>query len=889
MAVQVQARRKKSVPIRVFNIIFLILVVVGVVCGILFALPSTRDPITKTFSEIEWFTNLATKITNWVQSHVIDNYNIPATFKEYSTTFTALLYFGIIYCIIVVCCFMLYVPFLKMHFNRVKGKTETWRYVVLWLLFIIFFILFSFFFLSLYRERLSKAFPEGNFLYAVGHLFFEAGRGWKGLFDANGPLHVLVYSNFTSNVVFWAICYGLIALAVFEIIIYIITGLKKKKKTRYAADGSIATNEDKVENKSDVTSPKVAPVFIEKKIVPTIRQIALLNSLNPLYPAPIDNLPAIYEETDEDIEELEPINEPALEEKEEVEEIVEEAQENKVEEKPVDVLPGIDEWNAEPFEKESVKEDVVEETQQEVVEEEKVEEVKEVDDNPFIILALNNIAKEDTRPEEETNEVTYDRNEDRTENKITTVDNSHEEVITEKVEPELNYWNAGEYVEEIHEEQEVVEETKEEPVVEEVKEEKQEVAEEQQEEKQEDVVEEETVEEKSTEEVKEESVAEDKEEEPAKETEEVILKEEPVDVLPGIDEWNADPFAPEKIPEKKEEYEDITESAQEKESDIELEEVKPHEEIIEEEPIVEETQEVADEENNDEPLITLALNDVEKDDGRPEEETNEVISESVEDRTDSKVTTLDNSHEEVSTEKVEPELNYWNAGEYKPENKVVTPRINPIGVKAFDPSTRGNRPTGPINVVQVQPKEEPVVEEAPKEEKVIAPISGPLHSTAKSKHDKIELVEARHVPFALKNYQVRTYAGNLTPEEAFNMGATKVQPVVKPIFANQAKAEPSWKQKKHDEEIRHNGYVNVTTVDDLAANRNTKETSDNKIAKPITPVTFKPVEKEEVKEEVKNDDIGHTQSFYHPIAPIAKKERKRPEIKPIDPLKSKNH
>lgn len=876
MAVQVQARRKKSVPIKVFNIIFLILVVVGVVCGILFALPSTRDPITKTFSEIEWFTNLATKITNWVTSHVIDNYNIPATFKEYSTTFTALLYFGIIYCIIVVCCFMLYVPFLKMHFNRVKGKTETWRYVVLWLLFIIFFILFSFFFLSLYRERLSKAFPEGNFLYAVGHLFFEAGRGWKGLFDSNGPLHVLVYSNFTSNVVFWAICYGLIALAVFEIIIYIITGLKKKTKIRYAADGSIATNENKAENKSDVTSPKVAPVFIEKKIVPTIRQIALLNSLNPLYPAPIDNLPAIYEEADEDIEELEPINEPALEEKEEVEEIVEEATENKVEEKPVDVLPGIDEWNAEPFEKEVVKEEpIVEETKQEE-QQEVVEEV--VDDNPFIILALNDVVKEETRPEEETNEVTFDGNEDRTENKITTVDNSHEEIVSEKVDPEINYWNAGEYVEEIHEEQESVVETKEEPAVEE-----------KQEEKQEQVVEEEKVEEESTEEVKEEKVAEDKVEEPVEETEEVILKEEPVDVLPGIDEWNADPFAPEKVPEKKEEYEDITESAQEKETDIELEEVKPQEEIIEEQQeVVEEVTEAQEEKVEEEPLITLALNDVEKDDSRPEEETNEVLSESDEDRTDSKVTTLDNSHDEVTTEKVEPSINYWNAGEYKPENKVVTPRINPIGVKAFDPSTRGNRPTGPINVVQVQPKEEPIVEEV-KEEKVITPISGPLHSTAKSKHEKIELVEARHVPFALKNYQVRTYAGNLTPEEAFNMGATKVQPVVKPIFANQAKAEPSWKQKKHDEEIRHNGYVNVTTVDDLAANRNTKESSENKIAKPITPVAFKPVEKEEVKEEVKNDEIGHTQSFYHPIAPIAKKERKRPEIKPIDPLKSKNH
>lgn len=123
----------------------------------------------------------------------------------------------------------------------------------------------------------------------------------------------------------------------------------------------------------------------------------------------------------------------------------------------------------------------------------------------------------------------------------------------------------------------------------------------------------------------------------------------------------------------------------------------------------------------------------------------------------------------------------------------------------------------------VDPMQHQQEEQAPTEEKKLAAVSGPLHQIRERKRD-IQLVEPTRVRFDLKAYQIKTYQGELTPEEAFLKGVTKVQPKVNPIFANQAH-DDSWKQKKIDEENRKSGFYNV---------------SQGKLVKPTRPLSQKP-------------------------------------------------
>ena len=388
-------------------------------------------------------------------------------------------------------------------------------------------------------------------------------------------------------------------------------------------------------------------------------------------------------------------------------------------------------------------------------------------------------------------------------------------------------------------------------------------------------------------------------------------------VLPGIDEWNADPWdedeqvlADEKPVEEpvEEVVEEVKEEVvEEPKGEVITEEVasEPVEEVIAEETPAEEVkeEEVDNTASPDKDLTEAAA--PEQEDIPVEEPVEEIKEEVVEEPVEEVKEEVAESHEEpvVEEKPVEPA---------KP-----APRVAQVNMVAFDPSKRERKNVAPVGVVEPIKKEEepaPVVEE---EKPNLAPIAGPLHSTEKSKHDKIEVVEARKVRFELKNYLVKTYEGDLTPEEAFAKGVTKVQPVVNPIFANKTVDEPAWKQKKRKEDIRVNGYVDVehletlngkkgttsavskkaTSIRDLVKAKkaasekaNAEETNEeNKISKPITPVSFKPVEKpvEPKTEEVKQDKPAAP--AFHPIAPIQKRDRKHPDIKLVDPMKSKNN
>ena len=294
-------------------------------------------------------------------------------------------------------------------------------------------------------------------------------------------------------------------------------------------------------------------------------------------------------------------------------------------------------------------------------------------------------------------------------------------------------------------------------------------------------------------------------------------------------------------------------------------------------------------------------------------------------RIDKKEVIKDNSHLPITTQTTQID-NTWILPRYvapKPRGTVKKVDLAPINKPNGMPKPSTRKPITPIKPIApiVEPAPIEPVEVKKEEPKIVAPLAGPLHSTEKSKHQKIEAVKARRVPFVLQNYQLKTYKGDLTPEQAFARGVTKVQPTARPIFANQGN-ESSWKQKRREEEIRKNGYADVTKVEKLSGKvepstvqaapsgssirelraslkaekakaeevkTEEKQTPIKPIApiKPITPI--KPVNAEEKPAEEKKVEPSHptTASFFHPLAPIAKKQRKRPEIKPVDPLSKK--
>lgn len=815
---------KKSVAIRVFNILFIVGLVIAIAVGIMMFTP-VASTLKSTLQSKTWAVSMVGKMNTWVDKHIIDVFNLPSSFRGHGLTFTSCFYLYLLCASLYCALFLIYLPFPVMHKAKVKGKTESWRKALCWICFVIVTLIVLAAYSLLFSAKLTST------LGSKYTWFVDLCHKWSSLFYKGNALNVLVVERISTNHTAWAaLWFGFFVLVV-EVLVLIISSLGKVKQESKAEKpiknepNEIEEGIAEIENTTPAPTPASAATKVEEKIQPTIRVIALLNALNPLYETKIENLPDIEDFMSEDEleKELTPstviINHEAIENKENVDVANEIATSISPFEKHVDVLPGIDEWDADPWLEEDEK------------------SLSPLEDNTTDILEILEPSKkeeadiEDIVAEEMAKPVDTIDNSDTVENDLTpTLAPEQENIPVEEVEQKQ---------EEVIEEP--IKEEKVEDIVEEVKEE---------------VVEEVTK--PITEEVAEETI-------------------------------------------KEEKIEEVTE------------------------PITTEVVEEKTEENTK----VVAINDIVHDGLRPQEEENHIEEQNDgQDRSEFKKVVANNDHVEVITNKVD-DKDTWDCGTYVPEIKKVedipapkpipvNPHIAPIGLKQFDPSKKaGNRPTGPIGVVQPVKKEEPVKQEEPVEEKkVIAPISGPLHSTEKSKHEKIEKVEARHVAFALKNYEVKTYEGDLTAAEAFSMGVTKVQPTVNPIFANQ-KQESGWKEKRRQESIRQNGYGEVTTVEklngkptttsstakksfsirDLAkAKRNTttevkqEENTDKKISKPITPVAFKPVVDQPKTEEKKEEnpfEANNPAPNFRPIAPIQHKEKKRPEIKPIDPMKSK--
>jgi hypothetical protein len=906
--------RRHSPAVTVFNILFLIAAVCIVVWGVLMFTPA-KSSIKAWLQSMDWLKARVPAIKNWVNYHICQNYHCATALPGHGVAFTCAFYLLLGSICALGYLFLIYIIFLVMGKNKRVGRTQAWRKVFEWILFVIVLLCAAATASTLWKQRSIKVFgPAYTWMLNVA-------RSFADLFKEGGALTILRFGGHTNPYIF-ALFYFCLIVALFEIVVLLICRFAGKPKKAKEAIPSLAGKEEEEEEKKPEETPalqapvpayseatEAAPVKEEEekkpeaavaatspvaavstkevtkatseRVLPTVRELALLNSLEPLKPSRIAALPGIYPTEEEKIiNDLEPFHEKAVI-KEENKEDSALAKSLSPEEAKVQVLPAVDEWGADPWDEEekpveeekpieektieetpAPKEDITETAKPEeetapVLEEvkEPVEEPKPLEEAPKEEKPIKTPVEEEKPAEEEKpfnpNDLKADygraekenpysfeaTGEDRSDVKSVVADNEHEPLTTEP-RPE-NTWVLPPYVPEEKpvEEAKPIEETK---PVEEVK-----------------------------------PVEAPKEE--AKPVEEVKPAETP------------------------------------------KEEEKPVEAPVEEKPVEEEK--------------PLNPNDIKAEVGRKEQANPYSYQATGEDRSELKSVQNNNEHEEIKTE-ARPE-NTWVLPPYVPEEKPVeapkpveankpmaTPNVKQMVLKPVNLGVHANKPHGPIGVVAPMAHKEEEPKPVVQEEKKLAPVSGPLHSTAKSKHEKIEAVKARHVAFELKNYQVRTYQGDLTPEQAFALGAMKVQPKVRPTFANESN-EPTWKAKRREEDIRKNGYSNITQVEDLNGAKpsvpkpvtSTKATSirdmvkerqlaaeeakkaaqekptseEKKPLKPIKPIkpvsastTTKPSEPE-----TKKDEIPQPKEFFHPIAPIAKKPNKRPEIKPIDPNQRK--
>ena len=782
---------KKSKALFVFDIIFIILVLLAVVSAVLLftplqnSLPSPGE-------------NLMSTLYTWVYYHVLKPFDrgIRQNLNGYpSKPFTVAFFLWLIYLAGVLFLYRLYQPFVIRANNKAKGKTQVYRKVFSWLTFVVILICGLALFSQLYRNRREKIF--GSAYSWFNQLVDNVAGSFK-----SGKLFGLKLSLISKNPYFNAFAYATFACIFFEIVRLRIAGCGKPAKVTEPKkelasepskeEQSIKDIPEAEENSDTESVPYIPPKTITaeqaqekastERVEPTYHDVNLLNRLECIHSEPIKDLPGLNENDLQKVRlELGPDGiYPIVDTAGKV--LLEKLDTVSIE---VRVLPGIDEWNADPWAVEP-REAPVEE--------------KEVDSSRFEII--------------------------------------------KPVEQDI-----------------VIEEPKEEPV---------------------------------------EQVEETKPEE--------VIEEKPVEEKP-VEE-------PIQEEQKKDELTDLTASAAPiPRNEAPITDAKPAE------PVEEEAKE-----EEPEGTITLAINDDLNDGKRPQEEDHAKVEQAIGlNRIDKKEVIKDNSHLPITTQTTQID-NTWILPRYvapKPRGTVKKVDLAPINKPNGMPKPSTRKPITPIKPIApiVEPAPIEPVEVKKEEPKIVAPLAGPLHSTEKSKHQKIEAVKARRVPFVLQNYQLKTYKGDLTAEQAFARGVTKVQPTARPIFANQGN-ESSWKQKRREEEIRKNGYADVTKVEKLSGKvepstvqaapsgssirelraslkaekakaeevkTEEKQTPIKPIApiKPITPI--KPVNAEEKPAEEKKVEPSHptTASFFHPLAPIAKKPRKRPEIKPVDPLSKK--
>ena len=152
-------------------------------------------------------------------------------------------------------------------------------------------------------------------------------------------------------------------------------------------------------------------------------------------------------------------------------------------------------------------------------------------------------------------------------------------------------------------------------------------------------------------------------------------------------------------------------------------------------------------------------------DQKTKEEPREVKSSTIdipEVKEEEKVTTQDK--EEVTSEVREA---------HKPLEPLIKEKKEPIRPDKFVLS----------EPIKKEEKEAEKAEISEKESQAPKKISGPLHPI-RARNKDIKAIDPQKVSFDVKKHKIRVYQGNLTAQEAFEKAVTKVQSSVNPIFLN---------------------------------------------------------------------------------------------------------
>lgn len=611
----------------------------------------------------------------------------------------------------------------------------------------------------------------------------------------------------------------------------------------------VAEKEEKDEEETlvDAVKEEEKPKPEKKKPI-TKRELSILNNLEPFSLHHIEELPGIYhDDTNEIIEDLEPNDLKKAD-------LPDEVKEEDI--KPVEVLPGIDEWSANPWENDIKP-----------MEEKSIEPIPPVKEEAFM---------EDMTP-------------------LASEEQEAKPLFEEK-EPEPE----PEPVEEEVKEPEPAPEPEPIPEPEPQPEPQPEPAPEPEPEPEPEPVEEEEKIPEPIEEVKEDlPVEEDK-----------IIETKPSDI---DNTWVLPTYDPEEEKRKAEEerLEATRKQLEEEKRKIEEERKKFEEEKEKQRLLEEERQKKALEEEEKRKQEQIAAEE-ERSRLEAEERRKQMEEASKPDYKvlETKPVTIDDSwtlpEYDPSKEVVEEEPAVEEkAPEPKKEEKPQAPqpkgpnvkviKMNPIHKPQDSSSKPKVAPIAPIK--HDTPAPEPVNEEPKKLEK----ISGPIHEVSKREVPKdIKPIKARKVKFELSKYRIKTYQGSLTSEEAFLKGVTKVQPTAQPIFAGQGN-DSALRQRRRQEEIRKNGYENINVV---------KNTNNLKPIKPLivdnsmqNATSIRDLVKANKAEEAKVESAVKEETEekkpikpiapIKPVAPIEKKEDKPVEVKkpemvrPVAPLQVK--
>lgn len=276
-------RGKKSVAVRVFDIIFIVLAVLLVIAALIIFTP--RNKILVKLPQ-EFTSSLYT----WTKWHVLKPFS--RGIKQGPKGRTPEAYSGIYYLFIVCFCatllfYLRYQPFVVLASNKAKGKNETYRKVLCWVTFAIILIA-------------SLALASLIYQYRCEKIFGAAYSWWPDFFNHiarslhAGKLSLLNRSAIAPNGCFNAFAYAGFARILFEIIRLVIAGAGKAKAVKPAEEPK--AEEIKAEETEEVKTEEVPaeakPVRVEEKApefkpheirYPTVRDLELLASLEPIH------------------------------------------------------------------------------------------------------------------------------------------------------------------------------------------------------------------------------------------------------------------------------------------------------------------------------------------------------------------------------------------------------------------------------------------------------------------------------------------------------------------------------------------------------------------------------------------------------------------------------